>query len=58
MTYNKLRTIYNSDAVHDQKSSVKFSKNRHKTVGGDAHTSYQLSIHFDSTNALKTDLGE
>ena len=33
------------------KSLVKFQMNRHKTVGGVAHTRYSLSIHFDSRNA-------
>ena len=33
------------------KSLVKFQRNRHKTVGGVAHTMYPLSIHFDSKNA-------
>ena len=33
------------------KSLVKFQMNRHKTVGGVAHTRYPLSIHFDSKNA-------
>ena len=33
------------------KSLVKFQRNRHKTVGGVAHTRYPLSIHFDSKNA-------
>ena len=33
------------------KTPVKFQKNQHKTVGGDAHTRYPLSIHFDSKNA-------
>ena len=32
---------------------VKFQKNEYKTVGGDAHTRYPLSIHFDSKNARK-----
>ena len=35
------------------KTTVKFKRNRHKTVGGVAHTRYQLSIHFDCKNALK-----
>ena len=35
------------------KTPVKFQKNRYKTVGGDAHTRYPLSIHFDSKNARK-----
>ena len=35
------------------KTSVKFQKNRHKTVGGVAHTRYPLSIHFDSKNVKK-----
>ena len=30
------------------KTPVKFQKNRYKTEGGDAHTRYPLSIHFDS----------
>ena len=32
---------------------VKFQKNRHKTVGGVAHTRYPVSINFDSKNARK-----
>ena len=35
------------------KTPVKFQKNWYKTVGGDAHTKYPLSIHFDSKNARK-----
>ena len=35
------------------KTPVKFQKNQYKTVGGDAHTRYPLSIHFDSKNARK-----
>ena len=35
------------------KTPVKFQKNQCKTVGGDAHTRYPLSIHFDSENARK-----
>ena len=35
------------------KTSVKFQKNRHKTVGGVAHTRYPVSINFDSKNARK-----
>ena len=35
------------------KTSVKFQKNRHKTVGGVAHTRYPVSINFDSKNAKK-----
>ena len=38
-----LKTMY--------KSLVKFQRNQHKTVGGVAHTSYPLSIYFDSKNA-------
>ena len=34
------------------KSLEKFQRNRHKTVGGVAHTRYPLSIHFDSKNDL------
>ena len=34
------------------KTSVKFQKNRHKTVGV-AHTRYPVSINFDSKNARK-----
>ena len=30
-----------------------FQKNRHKTVGGVAHTRYPVSINFDSKNARK-----
>ena len=33
------------------KTPVKFQKNQYKTVGGDAHTRYPLSIHFDRKNA-------
>ena len=40
-----LQTIY--------KTPVKFQKNQYKTVGGDVHTRYPLSIHFDSKNARK-----
>ena len=36
-----------------KKTSVKFQKNQHKTVGGVAHTRYPLSIHFDCKNAWK-----
>ena len=36
-----------------KKTPVKFQKNRHKSVGGVAHTRYPLSIHFDSKNAEK-----
>ena len=35
------------------KTSVKLERNRHKPVGGVAHTRYPLSIHFDSKNAEK-----
>ena len=35
------------------KTPVKFQKNQYKTVGGDAHTRYSLSIRFDSKNARK-----
>ena len=35
------------------KTPVKFQKNQYKIVGGDAHTRYPLSIHFDSKNARK-----
>ena len=35
------------------KTPVKFQKNQYKTVGGDAHTRYPLSIHFDSKNVRK-----
>ena len=35
------------------KTSVKFKKNRNKTVGGVAHTRYPLSIHFHLQNAGK-----
>ena len=33
------------------KSLVKFQRNRHKIVGGVAHTRYSLSIHFYIKNA-------
>ena len=35
------------------KTPVKFQKNLYKTVGGDVHTRYPLSIHVDSKNARK-----
>ena len=35
------------------RKGVKFQKNRYKTVGGDAHTRYPLSFHFDSKNVRK-----
>ena len=35
------------------KTPVKFKKNWYKTVGGDAHTKYPLSIYIDSKNARK-----
>ena len=35
------------------KTSVKFQKNRNKTVGGVTHTRYPLSIHFHYQNARK-----
>ena len=35
------------------KTPVKFQKNQYKTVKGDAHTRYPLSIYFDSKNARK-----
>ena len=35
------------------KTSVKFQKNRSKTVGGVAHTRYPLSIRFHCQNARK-----
>ena len=35
------------------KTSVNFQKNRNKTVGGVAHTTYPLSIHFHYQNAWK-----
>ena len=50
-----LRTISKPHAYLQTmtKTSVKFRKNPHKTVGGVAHTRYLLSIHFDSKNAEK-----
>ena len=52
-----LRTISKPHAYLQTmtKTSVKFRKNPHKTVGGVAHTRYLLSIHFDSKNAEKND---
>ena len=35
------------------KTPVKFQKNQYKSVRGNAHTRYPLSIHFDSKNARK-----
>ena len=50
---NNLRIISKPHAYLQTmyKSLVKFQRNRHKTVGGVAHTRYPLSIHFDSKNA-------
>ena len=47
---NNLRIISKPHAYVQTKSKapVKFQKNQYKTVGGDAHTRYPLSIHFDS----------
>ena len=52
---NKLRIISKPHAYLQtmSKTPVKFQKNQYKTVGGDAHTRYPLSIHFDSKNARK-----
>ena len=35
------------------KTPVKFEKDRHKTVGGVAHTGYPVSIHFNCIRAWK-----
>ena len=53
VTKNNLRTISKPHAYLQtmKKTSVKFQKNQHKTVGGVAHTRYPLSIHFDCKNA-------
>ena len=50
---NNLRIISKPHAYLQTmfKSLLKFQRNRHKTVGGVAHTRYSLSIHFDSKNA-------
>ena len=52
---NNLRIISKPHAYVQTMSKipVKFQKNRYKTVGGDAHTRYPLSIHIDSKNARK-----
>ena len=52
---NNLRIISKPHAYLQTmyKTPVKFQKNQYKTVGGDAHTRYPLSIHFDSKNARK-----
>ena len=52
---NNLRIISKPHAYVQtmSKTPVKFQKNLKKTVGGDAHTRYPLSIHFDSNNARK-----
>ena len=52
---NNLRIISKPHAYLQimTKTSVKFQKNRHKTVGGVAHTRYPVSINFDSKNARK-----
>ena len=55
VTKIKLRIIFKPHA-HFQamaKTAVKFSKERHKTVGGVAHNRYPLPIHFDSIRAKK-----
>ena len=46
---NNLRFISKPHAYVQtmSKTPVKFQKNQYKTVGGDAHTRYQLSIQFD-----------
>ena len=50
MIKNDLRIISKPHAYVQtmSKTPVKFQKNRYKTVGGDVHTRYPLSIHFDS----------
>ena len=50
---NNLRIISKPHAYFQTmfKSLVKFQRNRHKTVGGVAHTRYPLSIHFDGKNS-------
>ena len=55
VTKTNLRTISKPHAYLQTmtKTSVKFQKNRHKTVGGVAHTRYPLPIHFDSKNVKK-----
>ena len=52
---NNLRIIYKPHGYVQtmSKTPVKFQKNRYKTVGGDAHTRYPLSINFDSKNVRK-----
>ena len=53
VTKNNLRIISKPHA-HFQtiiKTPVKCDKDRHKTVGGVAHTRYPLSMHFDSIRA-------
>ena len=52
---NNLRIISKPHAYLQtmSKTHVKFQKNQYKTVGGDAHTRYPLSIHFHSKNARK-----
>ena len=52
---NNLRIISKPHAYLQtmSKTPVKFQKNQYKTVEGDAHTRYPLSIHFDSKNARK-----
>ena len=52
---NNLRIISKPHAYLQtmSKTLVEFQKNQYKTVGGDAHTRYPLSIHFDSKNARK-----
>ena len=51
----KLRIISKSHAYLQTmtKTTMKFRKNRYKTVGGVAQTRHPLSIHFDTDNARK-----
>ena len=55
MIKNNLRIISKPHACLQTmfKAPVKFQKKRYKIVGGDAHTRYPLSIHFESKNARK-----
>ena len=46
-----LRIISKSHLQSSVKTSVKFRKNRNKTIGRVAHTRYPLSIHFHCKNA-------
>ena len=49
MTKDNLRII-SKQYAHFKPMAVKFQRNQHKTVGGDAYTLYQVSINFRCKN--------